>query len=76
MIRKNKKSYDVEAIVALFGGKHQIVADYEKYLRQIITVKAVEKWTERRSISSDNILDLKTIAEKRGITFNIEVHIK
>lgn len=76
MIRKNKKSYDVKAIVALFGGKHQVVADYEKILRQIITVKAVEKWLERDNISSGNILDLKAIAEKRGVEFKIEEFIR
>ena len=76
MIRKNQKSIDADAIIKLFGGKHQIVADYEKYLRQIITVKAVEKWLERNAISTSNLLNLKTIAEKRNLEFKIEAHIK
>jgi hypothetical protein len=76
MIRKNKKTIDTENIINLFGGKHQIVADYEKYLRSILTVKAVEKWLERKSISTDNVLSLKTIAEKRGLDFKFEDYIK
>lgn len=76
MIRKNQKSINAEAIVKLFGGKHQIVADYEKHLRSIITVKAIEKWLERGAVSAGNLLNLKTIAEKRGIEFRIEDFIK
>lgn len=76
MIRKNQKTIDSEAIVKLFGGKHQIVADYEKILRSIISVKAIEKWLERKHVSTSNLLNLKTIAEKRGIEFKIEEYIK
>ena len=76
MSRKNQKTIDVAAIIALFGGKHQIVADYEKILRIILTVKAVEKWGERESLSTTQMLNLKTIAEKRGINFVFEDYIK
>lgn len=76
MSRKNQKTIDVAGIVDLFGGKHQIVADYEKYLRTIITVKAIEKWIERKSISTTQVLRLKTISEKRDISFVFEEFIK
>lgn len=76
MSRKNQKTIDVEAIIKLFGGKHQIVADYEKILRIILTVKAVEKWGERESLSTTQMLNLKAIAEKRGINFIFEDYIK
>lgn len=76
MSRKNQKTIDVAGIIDLFGGKHHIVADYEKYLRQIITVKAVEKWIERKSISTTQVLRLKTISEKRGIEFIFEDYIR
>lgn len=76
MARVNEKSIDVASIVELFGGKHQIVADYEKILRKILTVKAVEKWIERRSISTIQVLNLKTISERRGINFIFEEYIK
>ena len=72
----NQKTIDVLGIVELFGGKHQIVADHEKLLRQVLTVKAVEKWLERDSISITQVLNLKTIAEKKGIEFNFEEFIK
>lgn len=76
MIKKNQKTIDVAAIVAFFGGKHQIVTDYEKLLRIIITVKAVEKWLERKSLSTPQMLNLKVIAEKRGLNFVFEEYIK
>ncbi len=70
------KNMDTDAIVKKFGGKHQIVADYEKYLREILTVKAVEKWIERKSIPAHQLLNLKTIAGKRGIDFVIDEYLK
>lgn len=76
MIKKNQKTVDAAAIVALFSGKHQIVTDYEKILKSILTVKAVEKWLERASIPSQQILNLKTIAEKKGIEFVYDKYIK
>lgn len=76
MSRKNTKTFDVAAIVDLFGGKHQIVLDYEKILKSVLTVKAVEKWIERKKISSEQLLNLKSIAERRGIQFSIEAYIK
>lgn len=76
MSRKNQKQIDVEGIVNLFGGKHQIVADYERLLRIVITVKAIEKWIERASISTTQFLRLKTIAERKGIEFTFENFIK
>lgn len=75
MIRKNQKIVDVDAIIKLFGGKHQIVADYEKYLRTIITVKAIEKWGEREAIAFKHILNLTTIAERRGMEFKIAEYV-
>jgi len=76
MIRRNQKTIDAEAIVKLFGGKHQIVADYEKILRVVISVKAVEKWLERSAISITNLLSLQTIAERKEIDFKLEDYIK
>jgi hypothetical protein len=76
MSKRNQKTIDVAAIVKLFGGKHQIVNDYEKILRIILTVKAVEKWIERETISTTNMLYLKTIAERKNIEFNLESYIK
>lgn len=76
MNKSNQKSIDAHAIVALFGGKHQIVADYEKLLRIIITPKAVEKWIERECVSTTQVLNLKTIAEKKNIRFVFERYIK
>ena len=76
MSRKNQKTIDVDSIIKLFGGKHQIVNDYEKILRVIITVKAVEKWIERKSISTTQMLNLKSIAERRNLNFIFEEYIK
>lgn len=76
MSRKNQKTIDVDSIIKLFGGKHQIVNDYEKILRVIITVKAVEKWIERKSISTTQMLNLKSIAERRNLNFVFEEYIK
>lgn len=70
MIRSKTKTVDTKGIVELFGGKHQIVDDYAKILKVIISVKAVEKWIERRAISMVHILQLETIAEKRSISFD------
>lgn len=76
MARNNEKTIDVEGIVNLFGGKHQIVADYEKVLRKVLTIKAVEKWVERKTISTTQVLALKTISERRDINFIFEDFIK
>ena len=70
------KNMDTDAIIRKFGGKHQIVADFEKHLRTILSVKAVEKWIERKSIPGHQLLNLKTIAAKRGIEFIIDEYIK
>lgn len=75
MIRRSQK-VDVKGVVALFGGKHQIVSDYERILRMVITVKAVEKWIERNSISLNQFFNLTKIAEKRHIRFKIEEYIQ
>lgn len=76
MAKKNQKTIDVDAIIKFFGGKHQIVNDFEKILREILTVKAVEKWLERGSIPTSQILNLKTIAERRKLEFVFESYIK
>jgi hypothetical protein len=70
MIRNKTKTIDTQAIVELFGGKHQIVADYAKILKIVISVKAVEKWIERKGIATKHILHLETIADNRNIGFN------
>jgi len=75
VIRSNQKTVDVKAIVAHFGGKHQIVNDYEKLLKVVISVKAVEKWLERKEIAMKHILNLKTIAEKRNMNFVFEEYV-
>lgn len=72
MIRSKTKELNTKKIVDLFGGKHKIVADYEAILRTVITVKAIEKWIERRAISMKQILNLKVIAKERNIEFNLE----
>lgn len=70
------KNMDTDVIVKKFGGKHQIVADFEKILRTVISAKAVEKWIERKSIPAHQLLNLKTIANKRGIEFVIDEYLK
>lgn len=76
MIRKNQKTIDVAAVVTLFGGKHAIVNSFEKMLKIVLSTKAVEKWIERRSIPTSQLLNLKVIAEKTNIKFDIEDYIK
>lgn len=71
-----RKRIDIAGIVKLFGGKHQIVSDYENLLRILITTKAVDKWIERDQINTQALLNLKTIAEKKNINFVIEDFIK
>ena len=73
---KYRKEIDVNSIVKLFGGKHQIVSDFEKFVRAVLTTKAVEKWIERRSIPSSQLFNLKLVAEKRGIAFTIDEYLK
>ena len=73
---RNDKTLDASGIIDKFGGKHKIVADFEKFLRKVLTVKAVEKWEERKAIPLQQLLNLKTIAEKRGDIFLIEDYIK
>lgn len=73
---KFRKEIDVAAIVKLFGGKHQIVNDYEKLLRAVLTTKAVEKWIERKSVPASQLFNLKLIAEKRGIAFTVDEYLK
>lgn len=75
MEQNEPKKIDTKKIVEFFGGKHQIVLDYEKILNTIISVKAVEKWIERETIASKHILNLQTIAEKRKLKFQLKDYI-
>ena len=72
MYKNKQKTIDATGIVALFGGKHQIVEDYAKILRTALTIKAVEKWGERQAIPMTQLMNLKTIAQTKGMTFNID----
>lgn len=73
---RKKQQLKVEEIITLFGDKHQIVADYAKHLKQTLSIKAVEKWRERRTIPFTQLMSLKEIATAKGFTFNIEDYIK
>lgn len=75
MGRKAKK-INSDSVVKLFGGKHRIVSDFEKILRTVLSIKAVEKWLERKSIPANQLFNLKAIAEKRGIEFSIDEYLK
>lgn len=63
---------DVPELVRYFGGKYQIVADYDQYLGHKISLKAVEKWLERGSISLQNILCLVELARHKRISFDLK----
>lgn len=70
-----QKKIDTAKIVEFFGGKHQIVLDFEKIIGETLTIKAVEKWIERESIPTQKILNLQTIAEQRKLKFKWENYI-
>jgi len=75
MTKETENTLDVGGIIEFFGGKHAIVAAYEQEANKIISVKAVEKWLERNSLSTANILTLKSIAGKRKLKFKLEDYI-
>ena len=66
------KQIDIDRIIEFFGGKHQIVADYNYYLKKDLTIKAVEKWKERNSISIENVFNLQAIAKRKNKDFKLE----
>ena len=76
MIRSNQKELDAKGIIKFFGGKHAIVEAYNKQLKSVITIKAIEKWEERKAIALKHIVALEEIAKKNGKIFEWRDYLK
>lgn len=67
---------DVKAIIKRFGGRTELWRRLNTNMRHSISVKTIEKWTERTSIPSSQLLILMELAKREGKPLVISEYVR
>jgi len=67
---------DVKAIIKRFGGRTELWRRLNTTMRHSISVKTIEKWTERTSIPSSQLLILMELAKREGKPLIISEYVR
>jgi len=67
---------DVKAIIHRFGGRTELWRRMNNTMRHSISVKTIEKWTERNSIPSSRLLILIELAKREGKPLIISEYVR
>jgi hypothetical protein len=67
---------DVKAIIKRFGGRTELWRRLNITMRHSISVKTIEKWTERTSIPSSQLLILMELAKREGKPLIISEYVR
>jgi hypothetical protein len=67
---------DVKAIIKRFGGRTELWRRLNTTMRHSISVKTIEKWTERTSIPSSQLLILMELAKREGKPLVISEYVR
>ena len=67
---------DVKAIIKRFGGRTELWRRLNGVMRHSISVKTIEKWTERNSIPSSRLIIMMELAKKEGQPLIISEYVR
>lgn len=63
---------DVLGIIDVFGGRLAIRDGLDEHKIRPITLKGIDKWVERQTIPVQRLIELKELANKKGLSLSID----